>query len=295
MWNIFSIAFFLALLFITLEANAIESRISWTTVKDQRSLDEIIQNSVSQGKSSVLYFSVDWSVDANRTEKNLWIPKKGHEHFNFIKVDLSAWDEESKLLIAHYNLSQETYTPVLMMLDQKGQEVEASRIVGPKILTINAFVLWLREGHLSLTSSSPTIGHVTIVRTESGGKPKNDDIDSVFRYKVSHEESTIIADFTISPNYYLYKDKFKIAINGNVSPSADLHFAGTPVQHADAAWGSKEVFEDNVKIELDLGRNNFLICNPEAANQIALYYQGSSKSGKFYPPQKRTVQFEVRC
>jgi thiol:disulfide interchange protein DsbD len=91
--------------------------------------------------------------------------------------------------------------------------------------------------------------------------------------------------FTIASGYYLYRDKFKFAIEGKVGESSKL---GTPsfpagkVKH-DPNFGDVEVFYREVAIGLPV--------EPPVSGELALRltYQGCADAGLCYPPQTKVV------
>jgi thiol:disulfide interchange protein DsbD len=89
----------------------------------------------------------------------------------------------------------------------------------------------------------------------------------------------------IAPGYYLYRDKFKFAIEGKVGDSSKLGTPGFPagkIKH-DPNFGDVEVFYREVTIGLPV--------EPPVSGELALRltYQGCADAGLCYPPQTKVV------
>ncbi|MFQ3281110.1 protein-disulfide reductase DsbD family protein [Reinekea sp.] len=105
------------------------------------------------------------------------------------------------------------------------------------------------------------------------------DVDDAFKIETRRIDNTLHFEFTVAPDYYLYRDRYSInELNGAKLKSAE--------------------FSDNVKIKFDpnFGEDmavfykfmnvSHLIQEDEGAVQII--YQGCADAGLCYPPQKRS-------
>jgi len=95
---------------------------------------------------------------------------------------------------------------------------------------------------------------------------------------------TIEIVFDIAKGYYLYRDKFRFAVDG------DSVTLGTPVfpkgkEKDDENFGKVEVFYKNVAIRLPVERN----ASGELPLKLNVTSQGCADAGVCYPPQMQTV------
>ncbi len=95
---------------------------------------------------------------------------------------------------------------------------------------------------------------------------------------------TIEVVFDIAKGYYLYRDKFRFAVDG------DSVTLGTPAfpkgkEHNDENFGKVEVFYKNVAIRLPVERN----VSGELPLRLNVTSQGCADAGVCYPPQMQTV------
>ena len=95
---------------------------------------------------------------------------------------------------------------------------------------------------------------------------------------------TIEVVFDIAKGYYLYRDKFRFAVDG------DSVTLGTPVfpkgkEHDDENFGKVEVFYKQVAIRLPVERN----ASGELPLKLNVTSQGCADAGVCYPPQMQTV------
>ena len=98
------------------------------------------------------------------------------------------------------------------------------------------------------------------------------------------DAQTIEVAFAIAKGYYLYRDKFRFAIDGD---SATL---GTPVfprgkEKNDDTFGKVEVFYKSVAIRLPVERN----ASGALPLKLKVTSQGCADAGVCYPPQTQTV------
>ena len=95
---------------------------------------------------------------------------------------------------------------------------------------------------------------------------------------------TVEIAFDIAKGYYLYRDKFRFAVDG------DSVTLGTPVfpkgkEHNDENFGKVEVFYKHVAIRLPVERN----ASGELPLKLNVTSQGCADAGVCYPPQMQTV------
>ena len=102
------------------------------------------------------------------------------------------------------------------------------------------------------------------------------------------DAQTIEVAFEIAKGYYLYRDKFRFAVDG------DSVTLGTPVfprgkEKNDENFGKVEVFYKNVAIRLPVERN----ASGALPLRLNVTSQGCADAGVCYPPQTQTVSFEL--
>jgi len=98
------------------------------------------------------------------------------------------------------------------------------------------------------------------------------------------DAQTIEVTFAIAKGYYLYRDKFRFAVDGE---SVAL---GTPVfpkgkEKDDENFGKVEVFYNSVAVRLPVERN----ASGELPLKLNVSSQGCADAGVCYPPQTQTV------
>ena len=112
-------------------------------------------------------------------------------------------------------------------------------------------------------------------------------LDPAVAFKASAralDGQTIEVVFDIAKGYYLYRDKFRFAVDG------DSVTLGTPVfpkgkEKDDENFGKVEVFYKNVAIRLPVERN----ASGELPLKLNVTSQGCADAGVCYPPQMQTV------
>jgi thiol:disulfide interchange protein DsbD len=99
---------------------------------------------------------------------------------------------------------------------------------------------------------------------------------------------TIEVRFEIAKGYYLYRDKFRFALDG------DSATAGPPVfpkgkEHDDENFGKVEVYYQQVAIRLPLIRN----ASGVLPVKLKVTSQGCADAGVCYPPQTQTLSLQL--
>ncbi len=100
---------------------------------------------------------------------------------------------------------------------------------------------------------------------------------------------TLRASWSIADGYYLYKDKFKFRLIGDDGiqlASIDLPAGKVKI---DPNIGKTEIFLRNLSVELPLKRTH----GNAAKVKLVVTYQGCADAGLCYPPQTRTIPFEL--
>jgi thiol:disulfide interchange protein DsbD len=99
---------------------------------------------------------------------------------------------------------------------------------------------------------------------------------------------TIEVSYEIAKGYYLYRDKFRFAVEGETVG------LGTPAfpkgkEHQDENFGQVEVYYQNVAIRLPVERAS----SGPLALKLKLTAQGCADAGVCYPPQSQTVSVDL--
>ncbi|MFZ2268685.1 MAG: protein-disulfide reductase DsbD [Azonexus sp.] len=116
-------------------------------------------------------------------------------------------------------------------------------------------------------------------------------LDPAVAFKASAralDGQTIEVSYDIAKGYYLYRNKFRFAVDGETVG------LGTPElpkgkEHKDENFGLVEVYYKNVAIRLPVERN----ASGPLAIKLKLSSQGCADAGVCYPPQSQTVSVEL--
>jgi len=93
-------------------------------------------------------------------------------------------------------------------------------------------------------------------------------------------EQTLVAHFSVAPNYYLYRDRMSFSAAGQ---TLEAEFPKGKIKD-DPSFGKVEVYGHDVEIQL-----KFKTAVP--ANQVITFkYQGCADAGICYPPQTQQLQ-----
>ena len=102
------------------------------------------------------------------------------------------------------------------------------------------------------------------------------------------DAQTIEVSFEIAKGYYLYRDKFRFAVDGNEATLGPAQFPKGK-EKIDETFGKVEVFHDGVAIRLPVERN----ASGPLALKLNVTSQGCADAGVCYPPQTQTVSVEL--
>lgn len=111
-------------------------------------------------------------------------------------------------------------------------------------------------------------------------KPKFLPVDQAFQLHAEQQDETILLNWHIIDNYYLYQDKLEFSLNGqpiDVQPQ----FLTTAEQYQDPYFGTVNIFKRQLALKLPLA-------NKAPQNLLDVTYQGCTQ-GFCYPPE--TKQF----
>ena len=113
--------------------------------------------------------------------------------------------------------------------------------------------------------------------------------DQAFWLEISAlDDHTLLANFRVTPGYYLYRDKVVFNITELGVKVANVAMPKGEMKH-DANFGDMEVFHQSFQVQIKLERSG------KAAQNVALQttYQGCSDQGLCYPPINKTINLAL--
>ncbi len=116
--------------------------------------------------------------------------------------------------------------------------------------------------------------------------------DKAFGLEVSaRDESTLLANFKITPGYYLYRDKVKFTLSGDSAKAAGVKITKVSMpkgdMKSDPNFGDMTVFHQPFQAVITLERNN----NTAQEITLAASYQGCKENDLCYAPIDK--QFKI--
>jgi thioredoxin:protein disulfide reductase len=105
---------------------------------------------------------------------------------------------------------------------------------------------------------------------------------------IVRDANTLQANFSVTPGYYLYRDKIIITTKDSLVKVTQVTLPRGEIKH-DPNFGDTEVFHQSFQALINLGRPD------NAATTISLnaVYQGCSEQGLCYPPITKTVRVNL--
>lgn len=116
-------------------------------------------------------------------------------------------------------------------------------------------------------------------------------LDPAVAFKASAraiDGQTVEVSYDIAKGYYLYRDKFRFAVEDEAAALGAPDFPKGK-EHDDENFGKVEVYYQNVLIRLPVER----ISSGPLALRLKLTSQGCAEAGVCYPPQSQTVSVEL--
>lgn len=95
-----------------------------------------------------------------------------------------------------------------------------------------------------------------------------------FVFSQSQRGDMLILHWDISPDYYLYRNKLKMSINGVEQPIENIPDGAL---HNDQNFGETQVFESELIVQVPLA-------DVPVETEITIRYQGCAGRGLCYPP-----------
>jgi thiol:disulfide interchange protein DsbD len=144
----------------------------------------------------------------------------------------------------------------------------------PKLITTLLSLLML----LSFIASADEVKRFSgsSFGTNSAQKTKFLTADQAFTLHAEQKNQELILTFSIAPNYYLYKERFKFSVKEGNAILGQAFFSEEPEWKDDAEFGRVQVFHQSVIATLPVKGNG----------DIVIRWQGCADAGLCYAPQE---------
>ena len=164
------------------------------------------------------------------------------------------------------------------------KEALKSLLLLSSLLALNAFSTPLQQqfGNTSTTISAQTATQGSLFQSDTSFIP----VEKAFKVSAFIEKQTLIFDWVIEENYYLYRDRFKID-----SPSASVTFSQIEYETGITKWD--EFFETDMQVYYLQTRLKVPFENDTDTFQFELQSQGCADAGLCYPPHTRWFEANI--
>jgi thiol:disulfide interchange protein DsbD len=105
---------------------------------------------------------------------------------------------------------------------------------------------------------------------------------------VVRDAHTLQANFSVTPGYYLYRDKISFEIQGSAAKVAQVKLPKGEIKQ-DPNLGTLEVFHQSFQAEITLDRAH----DKAAGITLNATYQGCGDQGLCYPPISKTIKLDL--
>jgi thiol:disulfide interchange protein DsbD len=126
-----------------------------------------------------------------------------------------------------------------------------------------------------------------------GGGPSNGDLlpaDQAFRFIAeAPTPDTLRLNWQIAPGYYLYREKFRIALRDGEGVALGGYAFPRGEPKIDEEFGAVEVFHGEVSVNIPLVRTG----GGSRTVTLEAGFQGCAERGVCYPPMAKTVELEL--
>ncbi|MDO5768282.1 MAG: protein-disulfide reductase DsbD N-terminal domain-containing protein, partial [Psychrobacter sp.] len=119
--------------------------------------------------------------------------------------------------------------------------------------------------------------------TQSQFLPVNEAFQVAVRSNSNNNKTSVIAEFTITPGHYVYRDKIKLSLPKGVT-AGPLTFSQPAHYIEDPQFGRVAVF-DQTSVTATTVLSNTSAATVDNA-PLSLGWQGCAKAGLCYPPEK---------
>ena len=114
--------------------------------------------------------------------------------------------------------------------------------------------------------------------------------DKAFSLDINVRDAyTLKANFSVTPGYYLYRDKITFAATGTAIQVTAVNLPKGEIKH-DNTFGDTEVFHQSFQAQVTLNRPNNSVATSITLNAV---YQGCSEQGLCYPPITKTFHIDL--
>ncbi|MFZ2726036.1 MAG: protein-disulfide reductase DsbD [Methylococcaceae bacterium] len=111
--------------------------------------------------------------------------------------------------------------------------------------------------------------------------------EQAFQFFASAQDAhTLKVEWLIAPNYYLYREKLQLTLNGAQLEAYSIPH-GEPKE--DEAFGKVEVFHNSLSFTVPLIRSN----NATQSVSLIANYQGCADRGVCYPPMEKSIDVQL--
>ncbi len=129
-------------------------------------------------------------------------------------------------------------------------------------------------------------GKSSLLKLLGGGKDEFLPPDQAFKLTVkATEEKTLLANFTIAENYYLYRDKIRFSLKDSRGTDIAAVILPQGDTKSDPTFGKTEVYHKSFQAVIKLKRED----NVKQPINLVAAYQGCSEKGVCYPPVQKTM------
>tara|TARA_B100000900_G_C20386183_1_gene636621 strand:- start:357 stop:794 length:438 start_codon:yes stop_codon:yes gene_type:complete len=102
-------------------------------------------------------------------------------------------------------------------------------------------------------------------------------VEKAFVISVEHENQSILVNFQLVPETYIYLNK--ISLKDSNDSNISLEFQGRPREKEDVFFGLTKIFDSNFKIKF----------SPKSKKKIVLNYQGCYRNKVCYPSKIKNI------
>lgn len=103
--------------------------------------------------------------------------------------------------------------------------------------------------------------------------------EEAFQLQAEQKDQELTLRFTITPDYYLYKDRFKFQVKSGNAIIGQAFYSAEPEWKDDAEFGRVQVFHDSMTVTLPVN----------GSGELKVSWQGCADAGLCYAPQSQAV------
>jgi thiol:disulfide interchange protein DsbD len=107
------------------------------------------------------------------------------------------------------------------------------------------------------------------------------EIEKAFKFTVQEKKNVIKISFMMNKGYYLYKEKFKFILDGEIIESKIISWPLSE-NFDDPNFGVVQVFKKSDSLYLSID-------NVEKKHTLVIYFQGCTQDGFCYIPFKKEI------